>query len=203
MAASKRKLGIYATSGVAIAVIIVAAIFASGIQLPTNQNQSQTGTLSVSIKDAPVDLKELILTVDALYISNSSDNTWTELTLNEQPMTFDLLQLTGDNSLKLSEQPVLAGDYSKIRLDVTKAVATYIDNKGAEYTDETLKVPSSHIDIITNFSVDNSKVTGLMIDMQPDTAAISQSGNFRPIVKMTVTPQVEPTPTPTITPTPT
>jgi hypothetical protein len=203
MAASKRKIGIYFTSGVAIAVIMIAAIFASGIQLPFDQNR--TGTLSVSIKDAPVDLTKLVLTVDALYISNSSDNTWTELTLKDQPMTFDLLQLTGDNSLKLSEQTVLAGDYKKIRLDVTKAIATYIDNKGAEHTDETLKVPSSHIDIITSFSVDNNKVTGLLIDMQPDTTAISQSGNFRPIVKMTVTPQVEPTPTPTstITPTPT
>lgn len=196
MSANKKRIGIYATAGVATAIIIIAAISASGIQLPTNQNK--TGTLLVSIKDAPVDLKELILTIDGLYILNSEDDKWTELTLKEgQSMTFDLLQLTGGNSLQLSEETVSAGEYSKIRLDVTEAIATYTDSKGTEHTGESLKVPPGHIDIITSFSIGDNQVTGLMIDMQPDTAAISDSGNFKPIVKMTVTPEVSPTPPPT------
>ena len=202
MLASKRKVGIYAIAGIATAIIVIAAIFASGIQLPTDQNQK--GTIVVSIKDAPVDLKELMLTIDGLYILNDNSDSWIELSLGEgQSAEFDLLQLTGDKSLKLSEQDIPVGNYLKIRLDVTSAIATYTDSKGGEHSGESLKVPPGHIDIITSFEISGGQVTALMIDMQPDAAAISQSGNFRPIVKMAVTPVVTSTPTPPPTPTPT
>jgi hypothetical protein len=204
MAASKRKIGMYTITGITATIIVIAAIFVSGIQLPTDRNQ--TGTLAVSIKDAPVDLKSLVLTIDGLYILDANDDSWVELTLKEgQSMTFDLLQLAGEKSLQLSEQAVSVGQYSKIRIDVTEAIATYTDSKGVDHTDESLKVPPGHIDIITSFNIEGGQLTDLMIDMQPDTAAISQSGNFKPVVKMTVTPLVivTPTPTPTATSAPT
>ena len=200
MAVSKRKIGIYSIAGIAAAIIIIGAIFASGIQIPLGSNSQGAGTLTVSIKDAPVDLKELWITVDSLYVQSVQDDKWTELTLDaNQPVTFDLLTLK-DNSLQLSQDTISAGDYSKIRIGVTSALATYIDNKGASHTGEELKVPPGHIDVITNFKVEDGQVTGLLIDMQPDTAAISQSGNFKPIIKASITPI--PTPTPSTSPNP-
>ncbi len=209
MAASKRKIGIYSIAGIAAAIIIIGAIFASGIQIPSGSNNpwqsgnpTASGTLTVSIKDAPVDLKELWLTVDSLYVQSAQDDKWVELILDANlPVEFDLLTLK-DTSLQLSQDAISAGDYSKIRLGVTSAIATYIDNKGASHTGEELKVPSGHIDILTSFHVGDSQVTSLLIDMQPDAAAISQSGNFRPNIKMTVTPEPTPTPSPSPTPTP-
>jgi hypothetical protein len=203
LAARKRKIGIYSIAGIAVAIIIIAAIFASGIQLPTGTgsqgqfgNPTALGTLTVSIKDAPVDLNVLMITLNSLYVQSAEDGKWTELTLaSDLPVTFDLLTLK-DTSLQLSQDSIPAGDYSKIRLDVTSAVATYTDNKGVLHTGETLKVPPGHIDIITSFKVGDGQVTGLMIDMQPDTAAISQSGNFKPTLKMTVIPTPTPTPSP-------
>jgi hypothetical protein len=193
MEATKRKMGTYIIAGITTSVIIIAAIFASGLQPPTSQGK---GTLVVSIKDAPVDLKTLDLTIDGLYILSADGDTWTELTLGEgQSVTFDLLQLAGETSLKLSEATVPAGEYKKIRLDVAEAIATYIDSKGTEHNAEPLNVPPGHVDIITSFKIEGGQLTGLMIDMQPDTAAISQSGNFKPIIKMTVTPTVTVTPT--------
>jgi hypothetical protein len=82
---------------------------------------------------------------------------------------------------------------------VTSAVATYTDHKGTYYENRGLKVPPGHIDIKTSFQVVEGEVTGLLIDMEPDTAAISQNGNFRPIIKMTT---VNSLPTPTPSPTP-
>lgn len=201
MAVSKRKIGIYSVTGVLAAVIIIVSIFASGLQIPlgsNNQGQigSNMGTLSVSIKDAPVDLKELWITIDSLYVQSAQDDKWVELTLDaDQPVEFDLLTLE-DTSLKLSQEAISVGDYSKIRLGVTSAIATYTDNKGAPHTDEELKVPPGHIDILTSFQVGENQVTGLLIDMQPDTAAISQSGNFKPVIKMTITQETLPTPSP-------
>jgi hypothetical protein len=203
MAVSKRKIGIYSVAGIAAAIIIIGAIFASGLQIPSGSNNQGAGTIIVSIKDAPVDLKELWITVDSLYVQSVQDDKWTELTLDaNQPVTFDLLTLK-DSSLQLSQDAISAGDYSKIRIGVTSAVATYIDNKGASHTGEELKVPPGHIDVITNFKVEEGQVTGLLIDMQPDTAAISQSGNFKPIIKASITPIPTPTPSPSPNPSPT
>ena len=206
MSTNNRTLGIYAASGIGIAIILIAAIFASGLPLGIDQNQTgdQRGTLWVSIKDAPVDLQKLVLTINGIYILSADEDSWTELTLKEgESMTFNLLELTGDKSLKLTEQEVPTGHYSKIRLVITEAIATYTDNKGEEFTDVPLRVPPGRIDIITSFNIEGGQLTALMIDMQPDTAAISNSGNFKPIVKMAVIPEVTPTPTPSPSPAPT
>jgi hypothetical protein len=192
MAVSKRKIGIYSVTGILAASLLIVLIFASGLQIPfgsNNQGQtgSNTGTIVVSIKDAPVDLKELWITIDSLYVQSAQDDKWVELSLDSnQPVTFDLLTLQ-DTSLKLSQDTISIGTYSKIRLGVTEAIATYTDNKEVLHEDEELKIPPGHIDIITSFEVGENQVTGLLIDMQPDTAAISQSGNFKPILKMTIT----------------
>ncbi len=185
MAASKRKIGIYSIAGIAAAIVIIAAFLASGLQLP-----GQLGTLVVSIKDAPVDLEHLWVTINGLMVQ-SPDDSWLELTLNENPMTFDLLALTDGKSLELSNQALATGEYSKIRMEVETATAT-IDGVEQELT-----VPPGHIDIITKFQIEGGELTALMIDMQPDTTAISNSGNFKPVIKATVTPTIEPTPTPT------
>jgi len=187
MAANKRKIGIYSIAGIAAAIVIIASFLASGIQLP---GQQSLGTLVVSIKDAPVDLEHLWVTIDGLMVQ-SSDNGWIELKLNEnQQVPFDLLALIdAEHSLKLSEQTLDTGEYSKIRLEGVTATTTI--------GGEPLNVPPGHIDIITNFHIEAGKLTALMIDMQPDTAAISQSGNFKPIVKAIVTPAVVPTEPPT------
>jgi hypothetical protein len=204
LAASKRKIGIYSIAGIAAAIIIIGAIFASGIQIPLGANipgqsgnPTALGTLIVSIKDAPVDLKVLMITINGIYVQGAQDGKWIDLTLDAgQSVEFDLLTLK-DTSLQLSQDDAIpAGDYSKIRLDVTSAIATYTDQKGGDHTGEALKVPPGHIDIITSFQVGSGQVTGLLIDMEPDTAAISQSGNFKPILKMTVTPIPTPTPSP-------
>ena len=119
-----------------------------------------------------------------------------------RPVEFDLLTLR-DTSLQLSQNPIDAGDYSKIRIGVTSAIATYTDQKDQLHTDEALKVPPGrHRRHSLALALQAAKATEVLIDMQPDTAAISQSGNFRPIIKASVTPII-PTPTPSPSPSPT
>jgi hypothetical protein len=183
MAASKSKIGIYSIVGITAAIIIIASFFLSGIQLPwqqpntsNNPNTQTTGTLIVSIKDAPVDLKQLLVTIDGIYVQSESSNSWIELALDDgQTSQFDLL------SLQLTSKQ-LTEAYSKIRLNVQDATAVFPDD-----TTQTLRVPPGHIDIIIKFTIAQDAITNILIDMQPNTTAISNSGNFKPIVKATAT----------------
>jgi hypothetical protein len=68
MAVTEMKIGLYSIAGIAAAIIIIVSIFVSGVQIPpgsSNQGQpsSQKGVVTVSIKDAPVDLKSLALSL--------------------------------------------------------------------------------------------------------------------------------------------
>ena len=202
MEVSKRKIGIYSIAGILAAVLIVVSFVAAGIQLPINNPSGQQGnnppglgTLVVSVKDKPVELSKLDLTVTSVWIqvlSNDEDNEennngWTNLNLIEdEPIAFDLLTLR-ETSIDLSNMQLPAGEYGKIRIYVSKATATYSDSTVEKPHIEDLKVPSGRIDVITKVTIENDKQTNLLIDMQPDAMAISASGNFRPTIKASLT----------------
>jgi hypothetical protein len=183
MAVTSKKLTIYSATGISLAIVIIAAIFASGI-IPQNSTTTNVpmGKLFVSIKDAPVDLKNLNVTIDELYVHNDDNSTWIKLNFTEgkQAVYFDLLALQNVTK-ELSVSDVPAGNYSKIRLHVISANATFFDNSTA-----TLNVPSERLDIIIKFEVQKDQATELLIDMQADWVAISKSNNLRPILKATV-----------------
>ncbi len=178
MATNGKRIGLYTGVGIAAAVLIIAAIFASGIQFPSSQ---KLGTLRVSITDKPVELENLNVTVSALYVNNASGG-WVQLpfTDGKSEVYFDLLSLNNVTQ-ELSVAQIPAGNYTKIRLEVTTANATLADGSTV-----TLNVPPDHIDIIIHFEIKAGQETELLIDMQPDTAAISASNNFKPILKATV-----------------
>ena len=99
---------------------------------------------------------------------------------------FDLLTLR-DSSIDLANMQLPAGEYGKIRIYVSKATATYADSTDEIPHIEELKVPSGRIDVITKVTIEENMQTNLLIDMEPDATAISNSGNFRPIIKATLT----------------
>jgi hypothetical protein len=75
MAIKYKKISLYAITGIALAVVIIAAIFASGIQFSAfNSPHGRTGTLSESVMDAPADLTHLNVTINALYVYNDEDD---------------------------------------------------------------------------------------------------------------------------------
>ncbi len=182
MAANPKRIGVYAITGIIAAILIVAAIFASGIEFPRFSPSSKTGTLSVSIMDAPADLINLNVTLNALYVHNEDNDSWIQLnfTGGVNSVYFDLLALNNITK-ELSTTSFAVGNYSKIRLDVSAANATLTDG-----TTEDLTVPPGHIDIIASFEVKAGQTTNVLLDMQVDTLAVSHSGNLKPVVKATV-----------------
>jgi hypothetical protein len=172
----------------AVIVMILAAYELAAIQAgPTD------GTLKIMIKDAPVNLSKLDVTIDSLEVQ-SQEGSWINIPFNDgvQFVKFDLLSLQ-DVSLDLATTQIPIGSYNKIRLHVSEAIATYNDG-----TTEDLKVPSDKIDVIIDFEVKEEVTTNVLIDMTADFVAISNTHNLRPVLKATQLPSETPNPNPSI-----
>jgi len=183
MAEDLRRVGVYGVGGVLVAALIIAGIIAVGIRLPSLAFHS--GTLVVKLTDAPVELERLNLTigsVDAQRVENGEE-TWGDLSFVDDLSEFrvdNLLELSNvTRDLSITEIP--PGNYTKLRMSVTKAEATYIGGDTVELT-----VPPGHIDIIIHFEIKAGETTRIIVDMQADWVAISQSQTLRPVLKATL-----------------
>ena len=179
---STRKIGLRASAGFLIAITIILAVFASGIQLPTVK--AKTGTLTVLLTDAPADLKHLNITIDSLAALNVDDpEDWIDLSLvgEDEEVYFDLLALY-NVTMELSTQEISPGNYTKLRMTIKTANATKTDG---EIIDP-IEVPPGKLDIIIHFEIKAGDTTILLIDMEADWVAISKSNRLRPVFKATI-----------------
>jgi hypothetical protein len=173
-----RKIILYAGAGILISLIIVAALFFSGVQFPGISSGVTKGTLMILFTDAPVNLTHLNVTIDSFSILGDSGEISLPLLNNADHVSFDVLALQNITET-ISSSPVPAGNYTKMRMTVSQANATFPDG-----TWENLQVPSGKTDIIAHFEVKTGGATVILVDMQADWVAISQSGNLRPVLKV-------------------
>ena len=189
-----RKIGLRMAAGVLVAVTIIVAVFASGIPLPTNNEVTgpytslETGILNVFLIDAPVELNHLNITITDLEVHKAGENgeegKWISLVEEGVEMPeFDLLYYQDGRELHLASEQIETGNYTKIRIQVTSAVANFTDDPDNPVD---LKVPSGKIDVITKFEIGTEGRVDVTIDMEPDLVAISKSGNLRPVLKATI-----------------
>ena len=190
MAIKPRNLALNATIGVAVAALIIAGIFASGIRFPT----ARTGTLLVLLTDAPVELEELNIAIES-FAAHHVEEGWIAINLLDPGEVFNLLEFQNGVTMELAlDDTMLAGTYNKIRLTIGEDSATALVAGEGEPRD--LTVPPGHIDVITRFEIDADGITTLLVDIEADLAAISASNRLRPIIKTLVVGQAPPSPPP-------
>ena len=197
-----KKIGLRMAAGILVAITIIVAVFASGIQLPTDQEitgpgtQLETGILNVFIIDAPVDLNHLNITITDLEVHKAGNEThagkWISIVNSSDPTDpiipeFDLLFYTGDKEFHASSTKIEAGNYTKIRMYISSAIANKTDTPTEPVA---LKVPSGKIDVIAKFEIVENEAVDVTIDIQPDWIAISNSGNLRPVLKALIKPPI-------------
>lgn len=164
------------------------------------QVDSGKGTVSVFLTDAPLDLTgvqsvNVTLTSVILYPSGDEDSSLldnssataddTPVVIVSHPATFDLLTLTGGATALLGTDEVLAGGYSRIRLEVAEASLTYLDGTIAP-----LKIESGKVDVPIRFEVSPGETTGVVLDF--DAAAsvqVNETAGGRLILRPVVTPK--------------
>jgi hypothetical protein len=182
MGYDSRKLSLYGTTGVLVAALIIAGVVFSGLRLPTFV--LNTGTLVVKLTDAPVELKHLNVTIANLSAQRIEDGneTWENLSfVDGVPEVYvDILALQ-NITRDLSITEISPGNYTKLRMTITTANATYVNGETVD-----LKVPPGRIDVKVHFEIKAGETTKLLIDMQADWVAISHSQNLRPVLKATV-----------------
>ena len=174
-----RKVGIYGIAGIALAALMVSGLYLSGVQFPSSA--TQTGNLIVLLTDAPVDIDHLNITIDSLSVKLKNES-WIDLPFvnGKTEVYFDLLALY-NVTMELSDAEIPVGNYTKMRMTIKTANATFA---GGETVD--LTVPPGHIDVIIKFEIESDDVTVVLVDMQPDWVAISQSNHFRPVLKASI-----------------
>ncbi|PVX25567.1 MAG: hypothetical protein CW716_07785, partial [Candidatus Bathyarchaeum sp.] len=177
-----KTISLRIAAGIIIAVTIIVAVFASGIRLPTTQ--IDIGRLTVLLKDAPVDVDELWITITELEVHKTGENAgWIPIDFlqDQENVTFNLLEYQDEEVLNLADIEISSGNYTKIRMSVIKAQAWYYQE--AQETEQEiekidLKVPSGKIDVITKFTITGGENVVVLIDMEPDYVSISHSNNL-------------------------
>jgi len=163
-------------------------LIASGCNHSSTSSPKTSGTamLNVRLTDAPIDLSNVqsvnvTLTGVIVYpedeegeidVPDPGDDMEHEsgagpISLLSHPATFDLLTLTGGISALLASGEVPAGEYSRIRLEVSSAELVYMDATTAP-----LKLESNKVDIPIQFDLSVNEDASITLDF--DAAASVQ-----------------------------
>lgn len=167
------------------------------------EEQSGTGTMTLSITDSPIDgsnVSGVFITVTEIQV-HSSDSGWLSMQDFEGPVTFNLLDLTRGESEMLGNLELEAGNYTQVRfmLDAPEAGTTKPVNPGCyiEFTDGTtqpLFVPSgsqSGFKGVGNFRVPVNGTVAITADFDVrksvhKTGSSSPRYLLRPVIRLIV-----------------
>jgi hypothetical protein len=143
-----------------------------------SSSESDTGTLSLALTDAPLEgvenVKEVNVTIMSIEYSKSGES-WQNFAGFEGPQMFNLLELQNGNVAELGDDNLTAGHYTQIRLELnaTEEHGKGISNPGCfiTYHDSDkvtpLYVPSgaqTGIKLIGEYDVPVNGVISLTID---------------------------------------
>jgi hypothetical protein len=151
---------------------------------------SNTGRVEVRVTDAPPkeEVTSVMVTVESVEIHQAgtdqeNETGWLPMKLSGAD-TFDLLRIKGLEEV-LAAGDLAAGDYTQIRMEVSKVQVTFKDGKTEEAT-----VPSGKLKFVQPFKVAAGKSTVLLFDFDA-AKSVNVTGNgkvmFKPVIKLTVT----------------
>ena len=167
-----------------------------------SQQRAGMATLNVRLTDAPIDLSNVqsvnvTLTDVIVYPEDATqtmgmpqpeDDMETQsgtkpITLMNHPATFDLLTLTGGASALLASEEVPAGQYGRIRLDISDAEIVYKDGTMAP-----LKIDSNKVDIPIEFKLTANADSSVTLDFNAAAAVqVNQTSSGTLILRPVVT----------------
>ena len=156
-----------------------------------------TGELQVRVTDAPPEgVSAIVVTISGIQVHKAGageEERWISMfavtstagTATTEPMTFDLVQVTGIEQV-LGTEVFAVGKYTQIRMDVDKVVVTF-QPRGGTVTTKEAEVPGDRLKVVRPFDVEEGQATILTLDFDADkSVVITGQGDvrFKPVVKL-------------------
>ncbi len=162
-----------------------------------DSNEESTGTLKLSLTDAPLDNSDIVaVNLSIVRVDIKGNDGWEVLDNFEEPVDVNILEYRDGNSFLLTEEELPAGGYKEIRLvlDIAEHDGGDAANRGTylEYSDgsrEPLFVPSgeqSGYKAKGNFDIPPGGVVGLTIDFDARRAVVEAGNSGKMILKPVV-----------------
>jgi len=178
-----------------VSFLLLAGLAAcSGVEI----TGSSSGTLSVYLTDAPIDLDGVtavnvaIASMTVLPVCDDPEQDCPELFLDlvppegSQGVEINLLDYRDGAVILMASEGIPEGAYEKIRMEIAAASLLRDDDQDPETPDaiEDIFVPSGKIDVVVPFSISAGELTEIVLDFD---AALSvhlhETGNHRYILR--------------------
>lgn len=169
---------------ISLLTAIVIGIFSS-CTLDSNQ---QSATMRVYLTDAPADFESVIVNIKEVLIHRESDadmgdSGW--ITLSDQPVEADLMNLTNGRFLVLGEKDLEPGYYSQMRLIL--ADNNYLIVDGEQISLSTPSATQSGLKLLINTELQEDVVYTLLLDFDASRSVVraGASGIFNliPVIR--------------------
>ena len=151
-----------------IQVATIAALVAVIGACSSGGNNTNQGTISVSLMDRPVDgITELNITVTEFWIKPQGNGPAFELDMVETPVTVNLLELTVDNpAIFIDRANIPVGTYNwlEMTIDDSNSSASHAMTDDGMMREVDIDVPSDRVRLINHFEVEPNDSVRLLFD---------------------------------------
>lgn len=177
-------------SRIAFALITFLLLLTSCDVADENNSNTGNGTLRVFLTDAPADYDAVWIDIQEVRIHlndddeiEDDDDGW--ITINEEPMRVNLLDLTNGELEVLGETELESGTYSQIRLILGSN--NEIIKNGISHTLDTPSAQQSGLKININADIEGGEVYTLLLDFDASRSIVEagNSGKFilKPVIR--------------------
>lgn len=170
-----------------VIVLIISFALAGMTGCSSNNNSSSEGQMEVKLHDAPGMFGAVQLNIQKIEVKNSSStssNSW--VTISNQPMTINLLDLTNGNSKIIASSNVKSGTYTTLRLILGSN--NKVEVNGSMMNLNLSSSAQSGVDVNINTKVDAQNNATLLLDFDVARSITSNlMGSFKlnPVVTAT------------------
>jgi hypothetical protein len=140
--------------------ILILAVAVSALAVKcgdSGTSPNQTGTLTISLTDAPADVEQVNITFSEVSAHIGSE--W--VTVRSEPVTLDLLEWNNGKSIVLGTAEVPPGDYTQIRLMIDQAEVV---SDGQTYQATVPSGARTGLKLVSGFSLEEGSTYELVVD---------------------------------------
>lgn len=159
-------------------------LFLSCDSSPTINNDSATGTLRVSLTDAPGDFEAVYIDIQEVKVHRSSDAEETDgewIVINEEPVRVDLLDLVNGKLDVLGETELEAGNYQQLRLVLGNDNEIVVN--GETISLDTPSAQQSGLKLNLDVSIEGGEIFNLLLDFDASRSIVKAGASGKFILK--------------------